>query len=139
MPKKQTKGSLVAVGGGESSDITEDSLKIIEKFLDLSGGVNKARVIVMTGATDDPEDAARRYEELFDRLKFKNFEAVNIADRSETYDEALLEKIRNVTGVYFTGGNQLQVTALTGGTPLHQLLLDKFKEGMTIGGTAPAR
>ena len=136
MPKKQTKGSLVAVGGGESSDITEDSLKIIEKFLDLSGGVNKARVIVMTGATDDPEDAARRYEELFDRLKFKNFEAVNIADRSETYDEALLEKIRNATGVYFTGGNQLQVTALTGGTPLHQLLLDKFKEGMTIGGTS---
>jgi hypothetical protein len=38
MTKKETKGSLVAVGGGESVNITEDSLKIIERFLELSGG-----------------------------------------------------------------------------------------------------
>lgn len=136
MPKKQTKGSLVAVGGGESSEITEDSLKIVEKFLELSGGVNKAQVILMTVATDDPEDAVQRYEQLFDKLEFKNFAAVNIADRSESHDEAILEKIKNATGLYFTGGNQLHVTALTGGTPLHQLILDKFNSGLTIGGTS---
>jgi hypothetical protein len=48
MTKKETKGSLVAVGGGESTDITEDSVKIIEKFLELSGGLSKARIILMT-------------------------------------------------------------------------------------------
>jgi cyanophycinase len=136
MSKKETKGSLVAVGGGESSEITEDSLKIIEKFLELSGGMTKARIILMTVATDSPEDARKRYEEVFERLKFKNFEAVNIADRSESYEETILEKIRNATGLYFTGGNQLHVTALTGGTPLHNLILDKFSKGLTIGGTS---
>lgn len=136
MPRKEGRGSLIAVGGGESSDITEDSLKIIEKFLEVSGGLNKARIILMTVATDSPEDALKRYEEVFDRLKFKNFEMVNIADRCESYDETVLEKVKHATGLYFTGGNQLHVTALTGGTPLHNLILDKFHKGMTIGGTS---
>jgi cyanophycinase len=136
MTKKVAKGSLVAVGGGESSDITKDSLKIIEKFLELSGGQSKARIVIMTVATDNPEDALKRYEELFERLKFKNFELVNIADRSESFDETMLDKINNATGLYFTGGNQLHVTALTGGTPLHALILDKFSKGLTIGGTS---
>jgi cyanophycinase len=134
--KKEGRGNLIAVGGGESGTITDDSLKIIEKFLELSGGSSKARIIVMTVATDKPEDAEKRYREVFERLKFKKFEFLNIADRSESFDESILEKIKSATGLYFTGGNQLHVTALTGGTPLHQLILDKFNKGMTIGGTS---
>jgi cyanophycinase len=61
---------------------------------------------------------------------------VNIADRSESYEETILEKINTATGLYFTGGNQLHVTALTGGTPLHNLILEKFGKGLTIGGTS---
>ena len=136
MTKKETKGSLIAVGGGESTDITENSLKIIEKFLELSGGLNKARIILMTVATDNPEAAQKRYEEVFERLKFNNFKVVNIADRSESYDATILEKIKNATGLYFTGGNQLHITALMGGTPLHHLILEKFNKGLTIGGTS---
>ena len=136
MTKKNGKGSLIAVGGGESAEITEDSIKIMERFLQLSGGLNKAKVFVMTVATDDPKNAAERYDELFDQLKFKNFESLNIADRSEAFDESILGKIQDATGLYFTGGSQLHVTALTGGTPLHYLILEKFNQGMAIGGTS---
>lgn len=136
MSKKEGKGILIAVGGGESSNITDDSLKIVKMFLELSGGSGKARIVVMTVATDDPEDAEARYREVFGRLKFTNFEFLKIADRSESYDESTLKKIDDATGLYFTGGSQLHVTALTGGTPLHQLILDKFKKGLTIGGTS---
>jgi cyanophycinase len=134
--KKAGKGSLIAVGGGESGNITEDSLKIIERFLELSGGLNKAKIVLMTVATDDPEGAEKRYREVFERLKFTNFEFLEIADRSESFSDAVLKKIENATGLYFTGGSQLHVTALTGGTPLHELILDKFNKGMTIGGTS---
>jgi cyanophycinase len=136
MTKKDGKGSLIAVGGGESSNITDDSLKIIEKFLELAGGLNKARIVVMTVATDDPEGTQERYREVFERLKFKNFEFLNIADRSESFDETILETIKKATGLYFTGGSQINVTALTGGTPLHTLILEMFKTGLTIGGTS---
>lgn len=136
MFKKDGKGILVAVGGGESGEITKDSIKIIEKFIEYSGGTDKAKIVLMTVATNDPENARERYEELFNRLKFKNFELVNIAERSEAYDKSLLKKVETATGLYFTGGNQLHVTALTGGTPLHQLILDKFSKGLVIGGTS---
>jgi cyanophycinase len=136
MFNKDGRGILVAVGGGESGNITEDSIQIIKKFLEYAGGVNKAKIVVMTVATDKPENAGERYEELFKQVKFKNFEIINIAERSESYDETMLKKVEEATGMYFTGGNQLHVTALTGGTPLHQLILDKFSKGLVIGGTS---
>ena len=136
MFKKDGRGILVAVGGGESGNITEDSIQIIKKFLEFAGGVNKARIIVMTVATNKPENAGERYEELFKQVKFKNFEIVDITERSQSYDEVMLKKVEVASGLYFTGGNQLHVTALTGGTPLHQLILDKFGKGMVIGGTS---
>ena len=136
MFKKDGKGILVAVGGGESGEITNDSVNIIEKFIEYAGGVEKAKIVLMTVATNDPENADERYKELFGRIKFKNFELVNIAERSEAYDKDILKKVEAATGLYFTGGNQLHVTALTGGTPLHQLILEKFNKGLVIGGTS---
>ena len=136
MTKKEGKGSLMAVGGGESGNITEDSIKIIKKFVELSGGLSKAKIVVMTVATDDPKEAQGRYGKVFERIKFKNFEFLNIADRSESFDESILETIKNATGLYFTGGSQLHVTALTGGTQLHTVILERFKKGLTIGGTS---
>jgi cyanophycinase-like exopeptidase len=66
MFKKDGKGILVAVGGGESGKITGDSIKIIEKFIEFAGGIDKAKIVVMTVATNDPENAGERYEELFE-------------------------------------------------------------------------
>ena len=136
MTNKAGKGSLIAVGGGESGTITEDSLKIIERFLELSGGLSKARIVVMTVATDKPEDTEERYREVFERLKFTNYEFLNIADRSEAFSDSILQKVENATGLYFSGGSQLHITALTGGTPLHLLILERFNKGLTIGGTS---
>lgn len=136
MFKKDGKGILVAVGGGESGNITKDSIKIIEKFLEFAGGMDKAKIVIMTVATDKPENAGERYDELFGKLKFKNYELLDIAERSQSYEEAILKKVEAATGLYFTGGSQLHVTALIGGTPLHQLILDRFNKGIVIGGTS---
>ena len=135
MVKKSGRGSLVAVGGGESSDVTEDSIKIFEKFIELAGGEN-ARIVLMTVATDEPKAAEKRYAKIFKRLKFKNFESLNIEDRAESFDEPILEAVRQASGLYFTGGDQLHVTALAGGTPLHELITEKFNNGLTVGGTS---
>jgi cyanophycinase len=47
-----------------------------------------------------------------------------------------LKKIEKASGLYFTGGDQLHVTTLIGGTPLCDLILKKFEKGLTIGGTS---
>jgi cyanophycinase len=134
--KKEGRGYLVAGGGGESSDITEDTIKIFEKFIAFAGGAEKARVVLMTVATDEPQDAEARYKKVFERLKFKNFETLDINNRSQSYEEAVLKKVEKATGLYFTGGDQLHVTSLIGGTPLSDLILKKFEKGLTVGGTS---
>lgn len=136
MVKKEGAGNLVVVGGGESSDVTEDSIKIFEKFLELSGGAEKARIVLMTVATNNPEESEETYKKIFENLKFNNFETLNIADRAESFDETNLKKIEKASGLYFTGGDQLHVTTLMGGTPLHELIFKKFKKDLTIGGTS---
>lgn len=137
MAGKEGRGALVAVGGGESSEATKDSLKIFERFLTLCGGAEKARVVLMTIATDDPKDAEARYKKLFASMKFKHFDALDICDRSEAFDEKNLKKIERATGLYFTGGDQLHDTTLMGGTPLHKLIIERFEKGeLHIGGTS---
>lgn len=133
-----TKNSqvLIAIGGGESNEITDDSLRITEKFLKLAQPTEKAKIIVMTVATDDPKNAGERYTKLFGCLKFKDFEVMNIADRAESFDRTVFEKIESASGLYFTGGDQLHITALMGGTPLHELILEKFRAGMVVAGTS---
>ena len=102
----------------------------------MSGDTTKARIVLMTAATDNPKDAEERYRKIFDELKIKNVEAVNIAERGKSFDEEILKKIEQASGLYFTGGDQLHVTTLLGGTPLHYLILEKFKKGLAIGGTS---
>ena len=136
MKSKKLKGGLIAVGGGESGDVTKDSIKIFEKFIEMSGGAEKARIFLMTVATDNPEAAEERYGKIFKDLKVKSFEVVNIGDRSQSFDEEILKKIEQASGLYFTGGIQFHVTTLMGGTPLHRLIADKFQNGLTVGGTS---
>jgi cyanophycinase len=130
------KEKLVAVGGGESSDVTNDSLKIIEKFIELAGGAAKAEIVVLTVATDSPKDAEKRYAKIFKELEFERFDTVDVSAREEAFDEAVLEKIEKASGLYFTGGDQLHVTALVGGSPLYDLILQKFTDGCVVGGTS---
>jgi cyanophycinase len=136
MKSEKIKGGLIAVGGGESSDVTKDSIEILEKFIEMSGGAAKARIVLMTVATDESRDAVKRYEKIFGDLKLKNLETVNIVERGESFDEEILKKIEWASGLYFTGGDQLHVTTLMGGTPLHELITEKFQKGLTIGGTS---
>jgi cyanophycinase len=133
---KNGRGALIVVGGGESSEITDDSIKILEKFIELSGGAEKAQIVLMTVATDKPEEAEQTYKKVFNQLKFKNFKVVHISGREEASDKSILSKIEKATGLYFTGGDQLHVTSLLGGTPVHQLIQEKFENGLAIGGTS---
>lgn len=137
MVKKEGRGILVAVGGGESDNITEDSIKIFERFIEIAGGADTARIVVMTIATDDPKDAEARYKKLFAQMKFKHYETIDISDRDQSFDEKILKKIERATALYFTGGDQLHVTTLMGGAPLHRLIAERFERGeLDIGGTS---
>ena len=44
--------------------------------------------------------------------------------------------VRDATGVFLTGGNQLRLSSTIGGTLLADAILDRFQAGAVVAGTA---
>jgi len=125
-----SKTVLIAIGGGELAECTE----VLEKFFALLEKIPEARIAVLTVATDGVDGAVKKYNSLFRSRGFRHVNVVDVSIRSDAFDSQALEKIRNADVLYFTGGDQLHVTSLLGGSPLHSLILEKCEKGVIIAG-----
>jgi cyanophycinase len=93
-------------------------------------------VTVMTVATSDSEGAASKYNSLFRSLGIKHVDVVDVSQREDAFAQASLKKIDSADAIFFTGGDQLNITSLMGGTPLHNRIDERLKEGVLIIGTS---
>ena len=50
-----------------------------------------------------------------------------IEKREQALEEESVERLRKADIVMFTGGDQLRLTSILGGTPFHNLLLEKYQ------------
>lgn len=90
----------------------------------------------MTVATDDPAAAAGEYKAAFTRLGVDDVKAVDVSSRADTLGPGALEAIEKATGLFFTGGDQLHITSLMGGTEMQALIQRRYERGLVIGGTS---
>lgn len=132
MQLTEARGKLFAVGGAEEK---EGVCTVLKEFVRLAKGP-KARLVVMTVATDEPDKSGREYVGAFKGLGVDEVSWVDVSDRAEAADERALEAIRKATGLYFTGGDQLHVTSLLGGTEMQQLIHRRYERGLIVGGTS---
>ncbi len=132
MELSEARGRLVAIGGG---DIREGDAPLLKEFIKLAKGP-RARVVVMTVATDDPAAAATEYRAAFHRLGVDDVKAVDVSSRADTLKPEALEAIEQATGLFFTGGDQLHITSLVGGTEMQRLIHRRYEKGLVIGGTS---
>lgn len=123
---------LMAVGGGAF----EDAADVLGEFLDLVKTNTDPHLVVMTVATNEPEKASKKYDALFRKHKVRHVSIIDVSERNDAYDEKALKKIDEADALFFTGGDQLNVTSLMGGTPLHNLIHKKYTEGFIIAGTS---
>src|SRR5215212_11996118 len=107
MELSEARGRLVAVGGAEDK---EGECVILKEFVRLAKG-EKARVVVMTVATDHPEEVGAEYRKVFRRLGAADVKVVDISRREDTQSEKAMKALEEATAVFFTGGDQLHVTA----------------------------
>lgn len=128
----KAKGSLVIIGGAEDK---EGPCLILRKFLELAGG-EEARIVVLTAATQYPVEVGTEYQKVFRRLGCSQVELFDIPDRQTANEAGALKLIREATGVFFTGGDQLRITSALGGTALLALLKKSYEEGLVIAGTS---
>jgi len=132
MELSEARGRLVAAGGG---DIREGDAPILKEFVKLARGP-RARVVVMTVATDEPAAAAREYETAFRRLGVDDVKAVDVSARADALKPESLEAVEHATGIFFTGGDQLHITSLMGGTEMQALIHRRYEKGLVVGGTS---
>jgi cyanophycinase len=125
-------GALVLIGGAEDRS---GEARVLAEFVRLAGGA-RARLLVATVATEQPAEVGGDYVAAFRRLKCKEVKLLDIPDRACAADPATAAKLDAATGVFFTGGDQLRITHLLGGTPVDAALHRRRAEGLVIGGTS---
>jgi cyanophycinase len=77
-----------------------------------------------------------RYERIFNELGAKRVTVMDFDTRRDCQEAGRLQRIEQATGIFFTGGNQLRLTTLLGGTPVAKLIRVRNAHGVTVGGTS---
>jgi cyanophycinase len=142
------KGMLLVVGGhenkGEEAERGSNQADnrnfapeaILRRFCEELKG-NDPLVLVLPIASTVPDEAAEDYLEVFPRLGIKRVQMLDIREREEANSEATLDLINEATGFYFTGGDQLRLTALLGGTKMLLRLKERYTyDDILIAGTS---
>jgi cyanophycinase len=81
-------------------------------------------------------DTGARYERIFRALGAGQVSAVDFDSRAECEDAEQLERIRQASGIFFTGGNQLSLSTILGGTPVARLIRSRNADGVHVAGTS---
>ena len=126
-------GRLLVIGGAEEK---EGDQEILHRFLELAGG-KQARIVVCSSPSEEAEEAADRYREVFEKLGVAEVTGAPINERNEADVPELLEAVDRATGVFFTGGDQLRLTALIAGTHFSEAIRHRlFHDGLIVAGTS---
>jgi cyanophycinase len=126
-----TRGWIVPIGGAENK---ENDRRILRRFVEASGG--EAADIVVIPTASKMHETGPRYEALFRELGAARVSVMDFDTRRDCQEANRLERLDQATGIFFTGGNQLRLTALLGGTPVAQLIRKRNAAGVTVGGTS---
>lgn len=127
-----TRGKLVAIGGNEDK---ESDLKVLSRVVDLCGG-RPPVVEILPIASSDPKPLADDYLRAFKSL---NVGAVDILDaraRSDAEESRLVDRVRDADLLFFTGGDQLRITSVLGGSPLLDAIRERYLDGAVVAGTS---
>lgn len=128
MAKSDT--TLIAIGGGSSN------YAIIDIIFSLLAKLSDPRVVVMTVAANNHNGMRADYNSMFRKRNVRHVEMVDISVREDAFNKSSLKKVENADLLYFTGGDQLNVTSLLGGSPLDHVLHERFNDGVVIAGTS---
>ncbi len=76
------------------------------------------------------------YRKIFQELGIKNIKILTIRNRRDAVDINNVNLIENTALMFFTGGDQLRITSLIGGTPLYSKIQKLYEGGCTFVGTS---
>jgi cyanophycinase len=130
--QSKPKGRLIIIGGHEEK---QGERTILKAVAERARGEHGSLVIV-TVASQMPEELGHEYRELFTDLGVKHVDVVDIRTREEATNEQNVQKIAGAKVVFFTGGDQLRITSQIGDSPVFRCMQECYHKGATIAGTS---
>jgi cyanophycinase len=130
-PEGATRGWIIPIGGAENK---ENDRHILERFVRVSGGEQADIVVIPTASR--MHETGPRYEQLFRDIGAERVTVMDFDTRRDCQEAGRLRRLEAASGIFFTGGNQLRLTTLLGGTPVAKLIRQRNAQGVTVGGTS---
>lgn len=145
------QGKLMIIGGAvDKGSFTETDLDknvannlnffetgILKRLLLESKHKEKSRIEVVTTASKIPREIGPEYVKALEYLGAKNVDVLHIEKREQATSPEVLERIKAADVVMFTGGDQLRLTSILGGTAFHDIILEKYhNEDFIYAGTS---
>lgn len=122
----------MAIGGAEDK---LGPTRILRRFVAEAGGP-AARVAVCATASALGPEIVELYERLFLKLGVAEVLSVRPMDRREADKARYADAVAEATGVFFTGGNQMKLSAAIRGTRFGDAVTDVYRRGDIVGGTS---
>lgn len=139
-------GILLIIGGKENKGKVDlenreapegfDPLEILKRFIELTG---KQRPIVeiITSASTEGNESYEEYKRLFETLGIESPGHIHHHKRSEVLGDDVLSRVKMADAFFFSGGDQLLLSSLYGGTPFLTELKNRYiNNKIVIGGTS---
>lgn len=142
------KGKLIAIGGAEDkgtdlekgefhrNNLNFFELGILRRIVEEIGGIH-SRIEVITTASTIPYEVGENYLNAFGKIGCTDIGLLHIRNREDAMRADYVERIRNCAGVMFSGGNQLRLSAIFGGTVFLKTIHERYQsESFVIAGTS---
>jgi len=144
-------GKLIIIGGAvdkgsfTETDFDKSAAKnlnffetgILKRIIDESKHKALSRIEVVTTASKIPKEIGPEYVKALSYLGANNVDVLDIVRREQATDPEILDRLKAADVVMFTGGDQLRLTSILGGTPFHDIIVEKYQmEDFIYAGTS---
>jgi len=147
----EVQGKLMIVGGAinkgsfTETEYDQDVVNnlnffekgILKRIITESKSGEESRIEIIPTASQIPETVGAEYLKAFAYLNATNVGVLNILSRGDANHPEVIERLRAADVVFFTGGDQLRLTSIIGGTEFHKVMLEKYRnEAFLYAGTS---
>ena len=140
---------MIAIGGNEDKGTEPEpnyiqknnlnffELQILSRIVREAGG-HDAYIEVITSASSIPDEIGHNYLDAFRKLGCNNVRVMDIRKREDALKPEMTERIQKCQSVMFSGGNQLRLSSIFGGTEFLETLVHRYQneETFVIAGTS---
>jgi cyanophycinase len=134
MKLPKPKGILFPIGGGEDRAYEK---KVLKRVI-AESGKKQPNICVVTLATEFPKETTAEYKKAFSELGIIEISFLRYEVRAEADTPEHMEMIMSCDIIFFSGGDQLKLSTLLGGTELLKIIHERYSNepDFVVAGTS---